>query len=335
MPRRSRLDASGILHHVIIRGIDKRTIFTSITDRGDFVERCGRLFPESNTACYAWALLSNHAHLLLRTGTVPLSTVMARLLSGYAVSFNKRHKRVGHLFQNRYKSIICQEDPYFKELVRYIHLNPLRAKLVPDFDALGTYRWSGHATLLKKKECPWQDREYVLSIFGNEKTYLRFVEKGIDEGQRPDLIGGGLVRSNGGWREIKKSQNLVKGDERILGDSSFVMNILVQAEEKLERRYAIKKAGINISSIEKRVCDLLGLKVDQLYDHGRYKQLVEARSLFCYWAHSDLGISGKDLSLRFSISEPAVSYAVRRGQDIVRQRGYELTVETRRKGKVA
>jgi putative transposase len=331
MPRRSRLDASGILHHVIIRAIDKRPTFTSITDRRDFVERCGRLFPESNTACYAWALLSNHAHLLLRTGTVPLSTVMARLLSGYAVSFNKRHKRVGHLFQNRYKSIICQEDPYFKELVRYIHLNPLRARLVPDFDALGTYRWSGHTALLKKREYPWQDREYVLSIFGNEKAYLRFVEKGVDDGQRPDLTGGGLVRSNAGWREIKKSQNLVKGDERILGDSSFVMNILAQAEEKLERRYAIKKAGIDTTAIEKRVSDLFGLNVDQLYDHGRYKQLVEARSLFCYWARSDLGISGKELSLRFSISEPAVSSAIRRGQSIARERGYALVAETRKK----
>jgi hypothetical protein len=256
---------------------------------------------------------------------------MARLLSGYAVSFNKRHTRVGHLFQNRYKSIICQEDPYFKELVRYIHLNPLRAKLVPDFDALQAYRWSGHAALLKNRECPWQDREYVLSIFGDEKAYLRFVKKGVDAGQRPDLIGGGLVRSNGGWTEIKKSQDLIKGDERILGDSSFVMNILAQAEEKLERRYAIRKAGITIATIERRVCDLLGLRVDQLYDQGRYKNLVEARSLFCYWARSDLGISGKDLSQRFSLSEPAISYAVRRGQGIARQRGYELVAETRKK----
>ena len=200
---------------------------------------------------------------------------------------------------------------------------------------LGTYLWSGHAVLLKKTEPLWQDREYVLSIFGNERAYLRFIEKGIDEGQRPDLTGGGLVRSNGGWKEIKKSQNLVKGDERILGDSSFVMNILAQAEEKLERRYAIKKAGIDITAIEKRVCDLLRLEVDQLYDHGRYRQFVEARSLFCYWAHSDLGISGKDLSSRFSISEPAVSYAIRRGQNIARERGYALVAATKKKVTVA
>jgi len=139
------------------------------------------------------------------------------------------------------------------------------------------------------------------------------------------------VRSNGGWTEIKKSHNLIKGDERILGDSSFVMNILAQAEERLERRYAIRKAGITIATIERRVCDLLGLRVDQLYDRGRYKNLVEARSLFCYWARSDLGISGKDLSQRFSLSEPAISYAVRRGQGIARQRGYELVAETRKK----
>ena len=332
MPRRSRLDASGILHHVIIRGIEKRTIFSNTTDRLDFVTRCERLFLESKIACYAWALLSNHAHLLLRTGTVPLSTIMARLLSGYAVSFNKRHNRAGHLFQNRYKSIICQEDIYFQELVRYIHFNPLRVGLVPDLSSLGTYRWSGHGALLNKRECPWLDREYVLSSFGTDKTYLQFLEKGICEGQRPDLIGGGLVRSNGGWTEIKKSQNLVKGDERILGSSSFVMDILTHAEQRLERRYAIKKAGIDISVIEKQVCKVLDLKVDQLYGQGRYKQLVEARSLYCYWAHSNLGISGKDLAVRFSISEPAVSFAIRRGQDIVLQKGYKLAVHRKGKG---
>ena len=145
MPRRSRLDAAGILHHVIIRGMERRPIFTSLADRRDFVERCGRLFPESRTVCYGWALIPNHVHLLLRTGSVPLSTVMARLLTGYATSFNRRHKRSGHLFQNRYTSILCQEDVYVKDLVRYIHLNLLRARLVPDLDALGVHpdvrRW--------------------------------------------------------------------------------------------------------------------------------------------------------------------------------------------------
>ena len=128
MPRKSRIDAAGALHHIICRGIEQTDIFVDDFDRDNFVERLGKILSETNTPCFAWALLPNHFHLLLRTGEVPLSTIMRRLLTGYAVSFNRRHRRHGHLFQNRYKSILCQDDPYLLELVRYIHLNPLREK---------------------------------------------------------------------------------------------------------------------------------------------------------------------------------------------------------------
>ena len=324
MPRKARLDAPGILHHVIVRGIERRPIFSTAVDRRDFVARCATLFPESNTACYAWALLLNHAHLLLRTGTVALSTVMARLLSGYATGYNHRHQRSGHLFQNRYKSIICQEEPYFKELVRYIHLNPLRAQRVPDLHALSLHPWSGHATLMNKRVCPWQDGSYTLSVFGGIPAYLHFVEQGLTQGHRPDLTGGGLVRSNGGWREVKRSQTLMKGDERILGDTSFVMGILAHAGETLERRYAMKQSHIDLDSVAERVCDIFALKADDLYGKGRQKRLVEARSLYCFWAVRELGTSQKALAVRFSVTEPAISYAVTRGQKIARERGCSL-----------
>jgi REP element-mobilizing transposase RayT len=104
MPRQSRIDAPGALHHVLIRGIERRKIFKDDADRENFLERLGGILVETSTACYGWALLPNHVHLLLRTGTVPIGTVMARLLAGYVVSFNRRHRRHGYLFQNRYKS---------------------------------------------------------------------------------------------------------------------------------------------------------------------------------------------------------------------------------------
>ncbi|MBW2058222.1 MAG: transposase [Deltaproteobacteria bacterium] len=132
MPRRTRIDAAGAVHHVIIRGIERRRIFYNDADRNSFTERLGKVISETRTACLGWVLMPNHAHLLFRTGLVPLATVMRRLLTGYAVSFNRKHLRHGHLFQNRYKSILCQEDLYLRELVRYIHLNPLRAGLVSD-----------------------------------------------------------------------------------------------------------------------------------------------------------------------------------------------------------
>ena len=103
---------------------------------------------ETQTQCYAWALVPNHFHLLLRTGPTSLKKVMGRLMTGYAVTFNKRHKRSGHLFQNRYKSVVCEEDAYLLELVRYIHLNPLRADLVKDLKELDKYAWTGHSAIL-------------------------------------------------------------------------------------------------------------------------------------------------------------------------------------------
>ena len=152
MPRKARIDTPGALHHVIIRGIERRKIFRSDYDRNNFVNRLAGLIPETNTDCFAWSLLDNHAHFLLRTGAVPLSVLMNRLLTGYAGWFNRKYQRHGQLFQNRYKSILCQEDPYLKELLRYVHLNPLRAGLVADMGELDTYPWCGHGVLMSKSE---------------------------------------------------------------------------------------------------------------------------------------------------------------------------------------
>src|SRR5919108_3716556 len=152
MPRTARIDIPGILYHVIVRGIERRVIFMDDSDRESFTARLARLLEQTGTDCLAWALMDNHFHLLLRTGPTRLSTFMRSLLTGYAVTFNLRHGRVGHLFQNRYKSIVCEEEPYLLELVRYIHLNPLRAGAVRDMEELGRYPWCGHAALMGNRE---------------------------------------------------------------------------------------------------------------------------------------------------------------------------------------
>ena len=148
MPRKSRIDTPGALHHIMARGIEGGKIFRDNKDRDHFLERLENILKDTGTSCYAWALIPNHFHLLLRTGSTLLTTVMRRLLTGYAQWYNRRHKRQGHVFQNRYKSILCQEDKYFLELVRYIHLNPIRAKTVKDIEILGSYKYSGHSALM-------------------------------------------------------------------------------------------------------------------------------------------------------------------------------------------
>jgi putative transposase len=184
------------------RGIEKRPIFLSAEDRNDFLSRLGLLVEEACLKIYAWALLPNHFHLLCKTGRVSLARNMRRLLTGYVVKFNKRHNRNGHLFQNRYKSIVCQEDLYLMELVRYIHLNLIRAGRVKGLEELNRSPWSGHSALMGYQKREWQDTEYVLSYLGRgvgrRRKYLKFVEEGIKMGRRPELVGGGIDPEYGG-----------------------------------------------------------------------------------------------------------------------------------------
>jgi putative transposase len=198
MPRQARIDAPGAIHHIICRGMERRKIFWDDTDRDFFVSRLGTVLQETSTHCFAWALIPNHFHLLLQTGLVPIATVMRRLLTGYAVFFNQRHKRVGHLFQNRYKSILCQREPYLLELVRYIHLNPIRAGILGSLDDLNKYSYCGHCQIVGACAEPWQATEEILQRFSNltdeaRQKYVAFVAQGIAIGKKSELTGGGLV----------------------------------------------------------------------------------------------------------------------------------------------
>ena len=335
MPRKARIDAPGALHHIICRGIEGRTIFQNSADRNDFIQRLAHIIKETETKCFAWALIPNHFHLLLKTGLAPVSKVMLRLLTGYAVSYNLRHRRQGHLFQNRYKSILCQEDPYLLELVRYIHLNPIRAKLVEDLKSLDDYPYCGHSAVMGKLKNDWQDVAGVLRLFGKNisqarRSYKSFVLKGLSQGWRDDLTGGGLVRSVGGWAGVKamrRAKIWQKSDERILGDGDFVTQVLSSNQEQLEHKYSLHARGIDLDKIVDRVCDLLNLEQTDIWTPGKEQYRVQARSLLCFWASRDLKISQVKLSRKFKLSPAAISLCVKRGEKIVRRNGYSLFEE--------
>jgi putative transposase len=333
MPRLARLDAPGVLHHIMIRGIERRNIFKKNKDREDFLKRLSNLLPETETACYAWALMPNHAHFLFRTGKVPLATIMRRLLTGYVVSFNRRHKRHGHLFQNRYKSIVCQEDVYLRELVRYIHLNPVRGGIVSTLSELNEYDYGGHSVLMGRKKRSWQDTAYVLGFFGKtmgraRKEYSSYVEAGLEQGRRDELTGGGLIRSLGGWSEVRrqglKGREHLKSDERILGESDFVAHVLSEAEEAFERKYELKSLGYDLDRVAARVAEIYEMEIGDIFLEGKQRKRVKARSLFCYWAVRELGFSLTELAKRLNISVAGVSYSVERGEEIIRDNHYQL-----------
>ena len=162
MPPGPRLDAPGVLHHGMVRGSERRAIFRDDRDRREFVTRLAAQAQAHAWAVYAWARLPNHAHLVVRTGGRALARTMGALLGGYAGAFNRRHRRSGHLFQNRYQSIAVEEEVYLLELTRYIHLNPLRAGVVQDLAAVERYPWTGHSVLLGKQGYPWQASDEIL-----------------------------------------------------------------------------------------------------------------------------------------------------------------------------
>ncbi len=145
--------------------------------------------------------------------------------------------------------------------------------------------------------------------------------------KRPDLTGGGLLRSQGGWSGLKANRragDYQKGDERILGDGDFVKEVLAQAEERMQESYRLAAEGYDFERLLKRVSQITHLEPKQILDGQRDRARTNARSVLCYWATFHLGISQSQLSQIFNLTQPAVSHAVRRGRTVVQQNGYVM-----------
>lgn len=226
------------------------------------------------------------------------------------------------LFQNRYKSILCEEEAYLLVLVRYIHLNPLRAGAVQDIEALRGYPRCGHSALMGKLRREWQDTDYVLRLFGSRLrtargAYERFVVEGVDQGRRPELVGGGLIRSAGGWSAmgaLRASGMRIMGDERILGNGEFVQAALDHAREQYEKKTLARAKGLTLEMLLGLVAQQMGLVPGDLSSTGRNRAVARARAIVCALAVEYSGISGRDLSRQLNLSPSAVSKLARRGR---------------------
>ncbi len=309
MPRAARLDIPGVLQHVIVRGVERRDIFLDDTDRQSFLDRFSNLLTQTETECLAWSLMTNHVHMLLRPSQSKLGHFMRRLLTGHAVSFNLRHHRNGHLFQNRYKSIICEEDPYLLELVRYIHLNPLRAGIVKGIAELNEYPWSGHAVLMGRRELPGQNMEEVLGYFGKRtktarEKYQAFVADGISLGKRDELVGGGLRRV----LKLAGDEVVTAYDDRILGSADFVEH-LKQEKEIAERL----DAPIPLTELIKRVAEFASVEPQELCQRGRKTMVADTKSIICFLAVRRIGCSGEAVAKALGITRSGVCRGASRG----------------------
>jgi len=314
------LDVPGTLHHIMIRGVEGTSIFRQDSDRQAFLDRLGKIVNETGTKILAWVLMDNHVHLLIFSGPKGISPFMRRLLTGYAIYYNHKYSRRGHLFQDRYKSIVCDNDTYLLELVRYLHLNPLRAGLVKSIEGLNKYQWCGHAALIGRNSNEWQEREYVLKHFSDNprkaiRNYLRYVTEGKGQEHRPDLVGGGLVRSLGGWSRVvslREKVEVIEHDSRILGDGDFVKKILAEADSDLRRQiYAGGKKEI-ISQVIGAFCAKEGVEEKEILRGGQRRKTARARARIAFQLNRDWGISLAEIARNLGVSTSAIANAIRK-----------------------
>lgn len=303
MPRKPRIDQPGLLYHIIARGIERRHIYADDADRDWFLARLGRLSRETGVGIYAFALVPNHFHLLISRDKAPVAQFMQRLLTAYALYFNQRHRRAGHLFQNRYKSIICGEDEYLLQLVRYINLNPVRAGIVSSIKELASWPYASHSYIVGHRRLEWFERDLVLSFFGTTprratRAYADFVTNEDEPSQGADLDGGGLRRSLGGTQEQPRAR--LAYDERTLGLGDFVEGFLAEPSGTSDLDGAINR-------LIDDVCSDYAVTGSQLYGSSRARPVSDARSCLAARMSVEFGLSRREIARRLNVSHTAVA----------------------------
>ncbi len=298
MARKPRVHFPGGLYHVIARGNQRQALFLCETDLKRFLSFLSEYKTRHSFHLYAYALMTNHIHLLLEVGEIPLSKTMQSLLFRYTRYFNRRYEKMGHLFQGRYKAILCDKDVYLLELVRYIHLNPVRAEIVKDPDE---YPWTGHLGYLGKAKDGVVDEGFVLGQFGSHKSlarrrYRRFVMDKLDAGHEEK------------YYKVK--------DQRYLGEEDFIDRIEGQRGESENVVY-----DVPIETIAREVSRETGITQESLYGLSRNREGARGRSIVAYLARVVSGWMVKDVAWHFRRSPMVMSQA---GIRIERELGKDM-----------
>jgi len=304
----------------MVRGNNRSDILLDDQDRQKFLERLGVVVTEAGSSVLAWSLMNNHVHILFKSGQDGISSVMRKLLTWYAIYFNRKYRRTGHLFENRYKSILCEEDRYLVALIRYIHLNPVRSGTVKTLDELDNYPWTGHSVIIGRNQQEWMDTGYCLSQFGNELRrarirYRKFIEDGLSQGHIPEFSGGGLLKSHGGWsavKSMKRRNEKPAHDERILGGDDFVNRVLLETDEKGKQQYKAKRSGTTITDVITEKVRQLGVSEKALRSGSRRQKVSEARRLVAVECSEELGMTAADIARCLGVTTSAIVKALRK-----------------------
>ncbi len=256
MARKPRIHFPGAFYHVISRGNQGQMIFHDDADRNRYLSLLEELPNRFRCKLYAYVLMGNHVHLLVEVTAIPLAKIMQNLQFRYTQYYNRRYQKRGHLFQGRYKAILCDRESYLLELVRYIHLNPVRAGLIRHIDR---YRWSSHPMYLRGDgKGGWVSVDAVLKQFGEKRhqairRYREFIRDGLGEGHREDY-----------YRVI---------DQRFLGDDEFVEEVRERGQEAEERL----PVDIVLKDIVQAACREFGVRPERVSQRGKSREVSRLR----------------------------------------------------------
>jgi REP element-mobilizing transposase RayT len=288
MARKPRIHYPGALYHVILRGNAGDPVFFDDADRCRFYLLLQEGTERFGCRVHAFCCMTNHIHIALQVGEIPLSRIMQNLSLRYTAWINRRRSRTGHVFQGRYKALLIDGESYLTELVRYIHLNPVRAGIVGH---PVKFPWSGHRHYVGEEVLPWLTSDWTLNLFSPDlakarKAYAAFVGDGRNEGRRTKFHNGSC-------------------DGRILGDDRFAEEILHKVNEE-ERRPP------RIAAVLDAVCSLYGLTPEVLRAPGKSRPASEGRALAALLVREMPSLSLTDLGRHLNRDVAALSQAARR-----------------------
>lgn len=305
MARRPRILAPQVLYHVIVRGNHRLVTFRTPADYQAYLDRLSRYLQHCRVRLWAYCLMPNHVHLLVETADEPLSAFMQRLQQSYTQYFNRTHRKVGHLFQGRYKAIVCEKDRYLLALIRYIHLNPVRAKLARQPDA---YVYSGHGVYLKGSATAVLDPAPGLALFGGPRAYRQFVREGMGEGHQEDFY--------------------AVADQRFLGTERFINKWQIRMKEAPSPR-----PHHNLARALRAVAAGMGVDVALLQSADRSWAASQQRTLAAYLLIRRLGYRACDVAAALNRDPATLStlltrFAVRLREEPVTQRSLDRLAKT-------
>jgi putative transposase len=315
MCKHARLDHPGCLHHVTAHAIDWIDLFMDDLDRESFVRTMERVFADSGVRCLAWALMTNHVHLLIETGHVRLSVVMQRLLQMHAQSFNRRHGHRGHVLGKRFSSKIVDGDSYLLLAVRYVHRNPLSAGIVSTIDELETYPWTGHAALMGRRPNAFQDVESVLSMLGSDErsarcALLEFVGSELGSTMQP-LPGSTHLD----FPRRAQAEACVFGVRALNARTSYISETIRALDTRDARRATLQLAGWDIDRVLDDVCRRIDAEREAVVRGSKTRIARAARDVVAFVACEYLGMKQTAAARRLGVGQTSISRALERGRD--------------------